>query len=152
MDAMDEKIVRELSRNGRATASDISRRVSLSVPAVAERIRKLDENGVIEQYTVKVNRAKANWKLMAFVSVRIASTEQVENFRTSVVRFPEVLECHHVAGPYDYLLKVLVEDTFALEEFLTNALKKIPGVLSSDTTVVLSTLKEKINRYGEEPL
>ena len=147
MDQIDQSILRELSANGRATVSEISRRVSLSVPAVAERIRKLEEAGIIESYTVKIDRRKGGFGLMAFISVRIDSTEHIEPFREAVLRFPAVLECHHIAGPYDYLLKVLVEDTEGLEEFLSGSLKRISGVAGSNTAVVLSTLKERINPY-----
>lgn len=145
MDHIDRNILSELSKNGRATASEISKKVSLSIPAVAERIRKMEESGMIECYTVKINRAKSNLKLTAFVSVQIDKTENIGNFREAVTRYPAVLECHHVAGPYDYLLKVLVEDTAALEKFLSCELKQIPGVSGSNTTIVLSTLKEKVN-------
>lgn len=147
MDTMDEKILKELSHNGRATASEISRRVNLSVPAVAERIRKLDEAGIIEGYSIRINRAKANLKLLAFITVQIDKTDNIENFRESIQHISPVLECHHIAGPYDYLIKVLVEDTAALEDFLSHSLKKIPGVINSNTTIVLSTLKEKANWY-----
>lgn len=147
MDQIDQGILRELSANGRATVSEISKQVRLSVPAVAERIRKLEESGVIGSYTVQIDRKKSGFGLMAFISVRIESTERIGAFREAVLQFPAVLECHHIAGPYDYLLKVLVEDTEALERFLSDSLKQIPGVAGSNTTVVLSTLKERINPY-----
>ena len=145
MDVIDFKIIEALKENSRATTSEISKKVCLSIPAVAERMRKMEEADIIEKYTIKVNREKINQKLLAFIFVDIDKTDNIEDFRKSIVQYSPVLECHHVAGEYDYLLKVLVEDTKALEYFLSNTLKKIKGVLKSNTIIVLSSLKENIN-------
>lgn len=145
MDCIDWNILRALNENGRATASEISGKVRLSVPAVAERIRKLERAGTIERYTVKIDRHKTPYKLLAFVFVALEGTEQIAAFRAAAVAQACVLECHHVAGEYDYLLKVLAEDTAALEIFLMEVLKKMPGVTRSNTIFSLSTLKEESN-------
>ncbi|NCB50495.1 MAG: Lrp/AsnC family transcriptional regulator [Clostridia bacterium] len=145
MDKTDDRILEELSGNGRATVSEISRRVNLSVPAVAERIRKLEEAGIIEGYAAKISRSKSGYKLLVFITIVIDRPENVENFRKSIDDTSSILECHHIAGPYDYLLKVLVEDTAALEA-LIGGIKNIRGVMITNTAVVLSTLKEKVNR------
>lgn len=145
MDSIDLKIIDALKENSRASTSEISRRVNLSIPAVAERIRKLEEAEIIEKYTIKVNRDKINFKLLAFIFINIDKTENIDEFRKSIVQYNSVLECHHVAGEYDYLLKVLVEDTKALEDFVSHTLKKIKGVSKSNTIITLSSLKENIN-------
>ncbi|GGA41524.1 Lrp/AsnC family transcriptional regulator [Psychrobacillus lasiicapitis] len=146
MDIIDAKILEVLKQNGRSTASDISKKVNLSIPAVSERIRKLEEANVIEQYTVKINREKMGYKLLAIVFVNIDHTANIQQFREEIILFPEVMECHHMAGEYDYMLKVLVEDTAQLEVFLSEKLKSIRGVQNSNTLIVLSTLTEKLNR------
>lgn len=146
MDDIDRSILNELKANSRMTVSDISKKVKLSVPAVTERIRKMDESGLIEGYSVKINRAKSGYKLLAFVLVVIDRTEQIPAFRSFVTESSEVLECHHLAGEYDYLLKVLVKDTEVLETFLTRTLKSVPGVIRSNTMISLSSLKENWNR------
>lgn len=146
MDIIDAKILEALKQNGRATASEISKKVNLSVPAVSERIRKLEESTVIEQYTVKINREKMGYKLLAIIFVNIDHTANIQHFRDAIIPFSEVMECHHMAGEYDYMLKVLIEDTAQLEIFLSEKLKSIPGVQTSNTLIVLSTLKEMINR------
>jgi Lrp/AsnC family transcriptional regulator, leucine-responsive regulatory protein len=145
MDTIDLKIIDVLKENGRASSSEISKRVNLSIPAVAERIRKMEEANIIEKYTIKVNRDKINFRLLAFVFVNIDKPENVEEFRKYIVKYNSVLECHHVAGEYDYLLKVLVEDTKSLEYFISNMLKNIKGVIKSNTIIALSSLKEDIN-------
>ncbi|PUA40386.1 Lrp/AsnC family transcriptional regulator [Paenibacillus elgii] len=145
MDTIDLAILDALKENSRMTASEISKRVNLSIPAVSERIRKMEEAEIIEAYTIKMNRMKTNCKLLSFIFVHIDQTEHIEEFRQSIVQCSSVLECHHVAGEYDYLLKVLVEDTQALEHFISNTLKNIKGVLKSNTIISLSSLKENIN-------
>ncbi|MEW5784421.1 MAG: Lrp/AsnC family transcriptional regulator [Bacillota bacterium] len=142
MDPVDRAILTLLKDNGRLTYSDLGRRVHLSVPAVAERVRRLESSGVIDSYTVRLNRNKLNCGLLSFVMVTIERAGQIDDFREKVVEFAEVLECHHIAGEYDYLLKVAVADTAALERFLSVSLKKIEGVVKTNTLIVLSTLKE----------
>lgn len=147
MDRIDREILQILHSNGRATASEISRSVHLSIPAVAERIRKMDDSGLIENYTVRIHREKAGWNIMAFIHVSVDETENIASFRDQISTFPCVLECHHVAGEYDYLLKVLTGTMSELDSFLSHSLKTIQGVSRSNTTVVLSTLKETLNPY-----
>lgn len=144
MDAIDTSILAILKGNGRASASEISKKVRLSVPAVAERIRKLEQNGIIKQYTVKIDHQSGE-RLLAFVFVNIDRTDHIDNFRKQIVRHPCVLECHHIAGAYDYLLKIALPDTQALESFLSGTLKKIEGVSNSNTIITLTTLKEELN-------
>ena len=145
MDTMDDAIIKVLKENSRASASAIGKRVNLSVPAVLERIRKLSQTGIIEGYTVKLNRANTGRRLLAFVLVRVDGIECIQSFRNDVVHFDCVLECHHMAGEYDYLLKVAVTDTAALEHFLTDQLKTIKGVAETNTMIALATMKEEIN-------
>jgi len=146
MDITDAKILECLKQNGRETASEISKRVNLSIPAVSERIRKLEDSGVIEKYLVKLSRSKLGYKLLAVIFVNIDDTGNVSAFRDAIVKYPEVIECHHMAGEYDYMLKVLLADTDELEDFLSSRLKSIRGVQKSNTLIVLSTLKETANR------
>lgn len=145
MDAIDYAILHELKKNGRASASEISKKVNLSIPAVAERIRKMEQAEIIQQYTIKINRNKIGKHLLAFIFVNIDRTEHIHDFRDTIVQQDCVLECHHVAGTYDYLLKVIVEDTQDLENFLSKTLKNIKGVFCSNTIVTLITLKEEMN-------
>ena len=145
MDEIDCKILAALKENGRATSSEISKKVSLSIPAVAERIRKLEQSGIIQQYTVRLDQKAQGYSLMAFILVNLDCSEHTDQFRAQIVRERNVLECHHIAGPNDYLLKVLVADTDELEHFISHVLKKMKGVVSSNTFIRMSTLKEEIN-------
>ena len=145
MDELDVKILNQLKLNARASASEISRQINLSVPAVVERIRKLEASGTIAQFTIKIDRASQGYHLLAFITVVLDHTKNILPFREAICRCPNVLECHHLAGTADYMLKVLVRNTLELEYFLMNTLKKIDGVVSSNTFISLSTLKEEIN-------
>lgn len=145
MDSINYAILNELKKNGRASASEISKKVNLSIPAVAKRIKKLEHSGIIQQYTIKINRNKIEKRLLAFIFITIDKIENIQDFRSDIIQHPSVLECHHVVGSYDYLIKVVVENTQALEDFLSNRLKKIRGVAATNTIITLATLKEEIN-------
>jgi len=144
MDLIDLKIIQMLKANSRTTSSEISKKVLLSVPAVTERIRKLEEEKIIKQYTLRLNRKKLNLNLMAYVLVSIDKAEHMANFNDIVMKSDWILECHHIVGEYDYLLKVIAENTEKLEIYISHILKKTTGVAKTNTIVVLSTMKEEI--------
>jgi Lrp/AsnC family leucine-responsive transcriptional regulator len=142
LDATDRMILEILHENARETAAAIARKVNLSVPAVLERIKKLRREGILLGYTTRVNRAKLGGGLLAFILVRLEAGADIAAFRNRVVALPEVLECHHLAGPYDYLLKIAVEGPQALEQLLSQTLKCTCGVQETSTYLSLAPLKE----------
>jgi Transcriptional regulators len=144
MDHYDNKILQLLSGNGRITGADIARKINLSLPAVTERLRKLDRSGYIDKYTIKMNRKKLELNILAFIQVWIDHSKGLPSV-DNIIALNEVLECHHVAGDYDLLLKVVVTDTAALEELLVKKIKGIKSVTRTSTTIILSTYKEEIN-------
>ena len=144
MDHYDNKILQLLSGNGRITGADIARKINLSLPAVTERLRKLDRSGYIDKYTIKMNRKKLEQNILAFIRVWIDHSKGLPSV-DNIIALNEVLECHHVAGDYDLLLKVVVTDTAALEELLVKKIKGIKSVTRTSTTIILSTYKEEIN-------
>ena len=148
MDAKDLKILEILSENARVSGAEIARQVYLSLPAVTERLRKLNESGVIDKHTIVLSKTKLGLNLCCFIKVWISQVGSADVL-SDILAMDEVLECHHIAGDYDLLLKVLVEGTDQLEFFLTKKLKVIPGVSRTSTTIVLDTYKEKINRNIE---
>jgi len=146
MDMIDNNILENLKQNGREKASEISKKVHLSMPAISGRIKKLEDKNIIEKYTIRINREKIGYKLLVIIFVSIVQTDNIKHFRKTIIKYPEVIECHHIVGDYDYMLKVLLKDSFELEEFISNKLKNIKGVQKSNTIVILSTLKEEVNR------
>ena len=144
MDAFDGKILKLLMQNARMTGADIARKVNLSLPAVTERLRKLTRSGIIDKYTIKINREKLSLHLTAFIHVWIDHTKNA-SVKDQIIAMNEVLECHHMAGDSDLLLKVLVKDTAALEELLVHKIKAIKAITRTSTTIILNTYKEEIN-------
>lgn len=144
MDNMDSRIIDILKENSRVSASEISRKVGLSVPAVSERIKKLEEQGVIQKYTIKLNEQILGYNIKAFIMVRLQDVDALPDFKEQMLQFPNILECHHIAGEFDYLMKAVVASTDDLEEFITNKLKRIEGLSNCRTHLVFSTLKEEL--------
>lgn len=143
MDAVDYQIVDLLQRDGRATQLELSRSVGLSQPAVAERIRKLEERGVITGYAARVDASKLGKDITAFIGVSIEHPKYFEGFAKKVLALPDVLECHRVAGQDSYILKVKTANTRSLDQLLVETLRTIAGVTRTHTTIVLSSIKEE---------
>ncbi|MFP2904225.1 Lrp/AsnC family transcriptional regulator [Pyxidicoccus sp. 3LFB2] len=142
LDELDIRIVDLLQRDGRATQLEISRAVGLSQPAVAERIRKLEERGVITGYTARVDASKLGKDITAFIGVNIEHPKYFEGFAKKVLALPDILECHRVAGQDSYILKVKTANTKTLDSLLVETLRTIAGVTRTQTTIVLSSIKE----------
>ena len=159
MDAVDAAILDLLQGDARTTQAVIARKVGLSQPTVADRIRKLEQAKVITGYGARVDPRKLGKDIAAFVSVDIEHPRYFDGFAKKVMGMPEVLECHRVAGNESYVLKVRVEDTATLDQLLLGRLRIIPGVTRTHTTIVLASVKEetrvtpKLNRRrgGSEP-
>jgi Lrp/AsnC family leucine-responsive transcriptional regulator len=110
---------------------------------VAERIRKLEERGVITGYTARVDAAKLGKDITAFIGLSIEHPKYFEGFARKVQSLPDVLECHRVAGQDSYILKVKTENTKTLDTLLVETLRTISGVTRTHTTIVLSSIKEE---------
>lgn len=143
MDDRDRRILRLLQRDGRMTNVDLSKQANLSPAATHERVRRLQQDGVIEGYSVKFNPAKLDRALLVFVQITLDRTNEniFEEFAKAVARKPEILECHMVAGGFDYLIKVRVRDMRAYREFLGRTLSSLPGVRQTHTYTVMEEVK-----------
>ncbi|MFN8422371.1 MAG: Lrp/AsnC family transcriptional regulator [Anaerolineae bacterium] len=143
MDTIDLVILERLQADGRVTQLDLARAVGLSQPAVAERIRKLEQRGIITGYAARVDAAKLGRDITAFVGVAIDHPRHFEAFDERVRALDDVLECHRVAGEDSYLLKVKTRNTGTLDALLVGTLRTIPGVTRTVTTIVLASIKEE---------
>jgi Lrp/AsnC family transcriptional regulator, leucine-responsive regulatory protein len=144
MDTVDATILTLLMRDGRDAWARIGERVGLTGPAVAERVRKLEEQGVIRGFAALVAAAPVGFPLTAFVSVTLETPHHRRAFLARIAALPEVQECHHVTGDDDYLLKVRSRGPADLDRLLTEQLKGGPGVIRTRTQVVLRSEKESI--------
>jgi Lrp/AsnC family leucine-responsive transcriptional regulator len=152
MDGTDRRIVDLLQEDARLTQQEIAKKVGLSQPSVADRIRKLEEAKVILGYTARVDPRLLGYDITAFIGVSIEHPRYFESFTKRVMATPGILECHRVAGPESYLLKVRTQTTSTLDQLLVEQLRTIPGVSSTHTTIVLSSTKEDSHvRMGESP-
>lgn len=142
MDAIDLRILEILQRDARVTQQDIARRVRLSQPSVADRIRKLEARGVIRGYVARVDPSQLGKDITAFIGVGISHPKYFAQFGKTILALPDILECHRVAGSDSYLLKVRTENTRSLDRLLVEHLRIIPGVYRTETTLVLSSIKE----------
>jgi Lrp/AsnC family leucine-responsive transcriptional regulator len=143
MDLIDHRLVQRLQQDGRATQLELARDVGLSQPSVAERLRKLEERGVITGYAAKVDAKQLGKDITAFVGVSIEHPRYFERFAEAVLSLDDVLECHRVAGEDSYLLKVKTADTRTLDDLLVKTLRTLPGVTRTQTTIVLRSIKEE---------
>lgn len=137
MDDTDKKILQLLEENARETINEIARQVSLSAPAVKERITKMEESGIIDRYTIKTNPKKLGKSVTAFI---MFETVNCKVFREFCSGHKMVLECHRIAGYYSYLVKVMAEDMEELEKFIDETMT----FGSPSTHIVLSTTENKI--------
>jgi len=143
MDTIDRAIVEALVVDGRMTFSELATRIGLTGPSTAERVRRLESDGVIRGYTTILEPEKVGGELAALVAVTLDSPSARAGFLCSIAAEPSVLEAHHVAGEDDYVLKVRCSGTRELERIVSESLKSIPGVARTRTTVVLSTVFER---------
>lgn len=143
LDDVDKRLLRALQVDGRLSNVELARAVHLSPPATHARLRRLEKEGYIRQYAAVVSREKTGYDLLCFihVSLQMHQLEQVEKFREATRQMPEVLECHHITGEYDYLLKVALRNRKDLERFLVDRLTPIPGVGRIHTSLVLTEVK-----------
>jgi Lrp/AsnC family transcriptional regulator, leucine-responsive regulatory protein len=144
MDTLDMKALETLQAAGRESWAALGDALGMTGPAAAERVRRLEERGVIRGYAAVVDPRAVGAGLAAFVAVTLERPRDRTKFLALVDSLPEVQECHHVAGDDDYLLKVRCRDTSDLERVLTHELKGLTGVARTRTTVVLSTVKETL--------
>ena len=143
MDATDLRILAVLAANARMTFSDLAEQIGLSGPSTADRVRRLEERGAIRGYAASIDPDSLGLGLTAFVAVTLAGPADRGGFLDGIAVLPEVVECHHVAGDDDYVLKVHVAGTRGLEAFVSDGIKALPGIARTRTTVVLSTPLER---------
>ena len=145
-DKHDLAILRELLTDSRRTLQEIGAAVKLSPTTCWGRIKRLESEGVIRQYTVLVDRARLGYKDTVLVQLTLDShtDETLYEFGRTLTAIPEVLEAYLVSGDYDYLIRIAVRDTADYERLLREKLYKIPGIRHSKSSFVLRVLKDTL--------
>ena len=143
LDSIDKKLLFLLQTDSKRTTAALSLKLDLSVTAVYERIKKMEREGIIDKYVVLVNRSKVEKGFVVFCHLKLIqhTKEFLTKFESEVVKLKEVLECHHVSGDYDYILKILVKDMEAYREFLVTKLTTLDHIGSTHSTFMISEVK-----------
>ena len=143
LDEVDVHLLSLLQKDGRITNADLAKAVNLSPPSVLQRVRALEKGGLIRGYHAHLEAERLGLRITAMVGITLALHQDmaIERFRRAVQDIPEILECHHISGDFDFLLKVVVRDMRAYESFVREKLSRIKGVGQIRTSFVLGTAK-----------
>ncbi|NOH97568.1 Lrp/AsnC family transcriptional regulator [Vibrio sp. 99-70-13A1] len=142
MDRIDKHLLRLLQKDGRLTNAELAEQVGLSASPCARRIKRLEEQGIIDGYRVSLSRKEVGIAMTVFVEVSLNNHQEVsiENFELAVVDMEEVISCHVVSGAYDYLLEVVSPDLTAYETF-TRKLQRLTNVKDIHTHLAIRQVK-----------
>ena len=142
MDALDHAILEHLKFDGRSSMQDLSELTGLSRSAVFTRVKRLEDQGVIEGYTVRLNRKKLGMEIRAYcnVSLKLHERELLEEFESEIGRHREVRSCHHLAGTFDYLVEVEVANMDAYHRFITQRLAAMPNIAQVQSMFVMKDI------------
>ncbi|MEH2474210.1 Lrp/AsnC family leucine-responsive transcriptional regulator [Nitrobacteraceae bacterium AZCC 2161] len=143
LDTFDFKILQILQEEGRITTLQLSERVGLSPTPCARRVKRLEDDGYIDQYTALLNPARLGVRLNVFVSIRLRTQtrDAFDRFDEDVKLMPEIVGCYLLTGSFDYLLQVRVADVDAFRDFMRSRLTAIEGVIETQSSIVLQQLK-----------
>lgn len=144
-DTLDVKLLKMLQESSKQTNKELSLQLNLSVTAVYERIKKLEKAGIIERYVAVVNKEKVNKSLVVFCQIKLVqhAKDYVTKFEREVIVLDEVMECYHVSGEYDYLLKILVKDMAEFREFMVTKLTTLKHIGSTQSSFSINEVKSE---------
>ncbi len=147
LDQSDLEILEILQQEGRISNTALAERIHLSPPACLARVKRLRARGIIRGYHAQLDRSSLGLDNLCFIelSLELHQPEHMQQVLQRIVAMPEVLECYHLTGEYDYLLKVLVANTEALHDFISRQLIPMPGIARIHTSVVLREIKTSTN-------
>ena len=143
MDIIDKNLLQLLQEDTKKTTKELSLKLNLSVTAVYERIKKLEREGIIDKYVALLNRNKIDKGFVVFCHIKLIqhSKDFLTKFESEVVKLDEVLECFHVSGDYDYILKICVKDMEEYREFMVTKLTTLNHIGSTHSTFMIGEVK-----------
>jgi Lrp/AsnC family leucine-responsive transcriptional regulator len=143
IDAIDRKILGLLQEDGRMSLAALADKVGLSPSPCLRRVRLMEKAGIIARYVAVLNQREVGLPVSVFVSIKLESQreEALTKFGRAIARWPEVLECYLMTGPRDYLLRVVVADLSAYEQFLKTKLTRLDGIASIESSFALEQVK-----------
>ncbi len=145
LDATDRDILKYLQENAHLTTKELASRLNLSPTPVYERVRRLENDGVIKKYVAVIDREKIGKDLMVFCNIRLKehAQEAGKKFVEEIVKLNEVIECHNISGEYDFMIKVVVDDMREYQSFLMNKLASLENIGSTHSIFVMSEIKNE---------
>jgi Lrp/AsnC family leucine-responsive transcriptional regulator len=143
LDKTDLHILRLMQENARISNADLARELGMAPSGVLERVKKLEQKGVIQQYTTRINPVALQQKMLAFIFMKATDGPGCNDTAKQLAQIPEVQEVHHIAGEDCYLVKVRTYDSSTLMSLMRSKFSTIPNLLSTRTTIVLETVKEQ---------
>lgn len=143
MDNLDGRIIRQLQRDSSKPIAELASDIGLSASACHRRIKLMEEDGLIEGYVAKIDRAKLGLKIMVFVEIALTSQSQelLDAFEKAIMRYEDILECHLTSGDADYIVRIAARDVADYDQIHRNCLAKLPGVSSMHTSFILRSIK-----------
>jgi Lrp/AsnC family leucine-responsive transcriptional regulator len=143
LDALDRKILALLQEDGRISLADLASKVGLSPSPCLRRIRMMERSGIIARYVAVLDQRRIGLPVSVFVSLKLADQgeQSLDRFAKAIARWPEVLECYLMTGPRDYLLRVVVADVAAYQEFIKQKLTRLDGIASIESSFALEQVK-----------
>ncbi|GAA4272279.1 Lrp/AsnC family transcriptional regulator [Aquimarina gracilis] len=144
MDTIDRSILLLLQKDGKITIKEIAERLNLTTTPIFERVKKLEREGYIKSYKAILDRKKVGFQLMAFCNITLNQHQKdfIKKFEKDIQRFPEVVECYHVAGMFDYLIKIYAEDMERYQDFLSNKLASLENISKVQSSFVMTEVKD----------
>lgn len=143
MDSTDKKLLLLLQTDSKSTTKELSSKLNLSVTAVYERIKKLEREGIISKYVTLLNRNKVDKSFVVFCHIKLIqhNKDLISQFEAEIVKLSEVLECFHVSGDYDYILKICIKDMEEYREFMVTKLTGIKHIGSTHSSFMIGEVK-----------
>jgi Lrp/AsnC family transcriptional regulator, leucine-responsive regulatory protein len=144
LDLIDHKVLEILQQNAKITNAQLSKEIGLSPAPTLERVKKLETSGIIQSYHAQLNRDRVGLGVTTFVTITLTGHKKqvTESFVSQINAIPEVIECHHVTGSGDFLLKIIAQDIASYQKLMLEKINEIEEVASTQTMVILSTFKE----------
>lgn len=145
LDHTDRQILHLLQHDARLTNKEIADKLGKTVTPVYERVKRLEQEGIIHRYVAVVDKKKIGKGLVVFTNIQLKQHTQqmLRSFDKFIVQFPEVMECYHMAGMYDYLLKIIVKDMEEYQDFILNKLSGMDNIGTVQSNFVMQEFKHE---------
>ena len=144
MDKIDRKILAELQVNAKQNTKEIARKIGLSATPTYERIKKLEQQEIIKSYVALLDRNKVGKQVVAYCQITLLKHHKglIDRFKSEILLLPEIMECHHVSGNFDFLLKIVLDNIPDFHQFINEKLSVVDGISTIHTSFVMNSIKD----------